>query len=176
MGAVKVPPAFKLSQTIAAFFGGGALAQFPEFYQQYLQRLAGRMDELRQRTQEIATDAAAQGLEVQAYIARFLDSPAHALEGERMVQAMESAQRTDSALRALSQADTWQQLPLFLRHLDPALARDAGSLFQPALPLTLAGVVYALVGAVAGALLLVGAIKTVALARRQVLKTQSERP
>jgi hypothetical protein len=78
---------------LAGLAGGGALAQFPEFYQQYLQRLAGRMDEVRQRADEIARDAVASGLDVQAYIARFLDSPAHAMEGERMAEALEWPRR-----------------------------------------------------------------------------------
>lgn len=156
----------------AALAGGGALAQFPEYYQQYLQRLAGRLDELHQRAQEIANDAAAQGLDVPAYIARFLDSPAHALEGERMADTLESATRLGTAYDALARADAWQQLPLFLRHLDPALARDVASLFQPALPLGLAGLIYALFGAAIGILAIGGGVKAIGLARRRAAKAQ----
>lgn len=156
----------------AALAGGGVLAQFPEYYQQYLQRLAGRLDEQRQRAQEIANDASAQGLDVQAYIARFLDSPSHALEGERMADALESATRLGTAYDALARADAWQQLPIFLRHVDPALAHDTGSLFQPALPLGLAGLIYALVGAAIGILAVGGGAKAVGLARRRAAKAQ----
>lgn len=160
----------------AALAGGGALAQFPEFYQQYLQRLAGRLDELRQRAAEIANDAAAQGLDVQAYIARFLDSPAHALEGERMAEALENAARLGTAYDALARADAWQQFPLFLRHLDPALAGDAASLFQPALPLGLAGLIYALFGAALGVLAVGGGAKAIGLARQRAVKAQGQDP
>ena len=167
---MSVQSVLRLIQIPAALVGGGTLAQFPEFYQQYLQRLAGRMDEVRQRAQEIANDAAAQGLDVQAYIARFLDSPAHALEGEHMAEALESAARLDAAYGALVQADAWQQLPLFLRHVDPALAHDAGSLFQPALSLTLAGLIYALAGAAIGIIAVTGCAKAIALMRQRVGK------
>jgi hypothetical protein len=161
---------------LAGLAGGGALAQFPEFYQQYLQRLAGRMDEVRQRADEIAGDAVANGLGVQAYIARFLDSPAHAMEGERMAEALESAVRLDAAYGALAHAGAWQRLPLFLRHFDSALARDTGSLFQPALPLTFGGLIYALAGAAVGILAVMGGAKAVALLRQRAVKAQRESP
>jgi hypothetical protein len=161
---------------LAGLAGGGALAQFPEFYQQYLQRLAGRMDEVRQRADEIAGDAVASGLDVQAYIARFLDSPAHAMEGERMAEALESAARLDAAYGALAHAGAWQRLPLFLRHFDSALARDTGSLFQPALPLTFGGLIYALAGAAVGILAVMGGAKAVALLRHRAVKAQRESP
>jgi len=166
----------KLLQILAGLTGGGALAQFPEFYQQYLQRLAGRMDEVRQRADEIAGDAMANGLDVQTYIVRFLDSPAHAMEGERMAEALESAARLDAAYGALAHAGAWQQLPLFLRHFDAALARDTGSLFQPALPLTFGGLIYALDGAAVGILVIMGGAKTFALLRQRTVKTQRESP
>lgn len=161
---------------MAGLAGGGALAQFPEFYQQYLQRLAGRMDEVRQRADEIARDAVASGLDVQAYIARFLDSPAHAMEGERMTEALESAARLDAAYGALAHAGAWQRLPLFVRHFDSALARDTGSLFQPALPLTFGGLIYALAGAAVGILAVMGGAKAVTLLRHRAVKAQRESP
>jgi len=161
---------------LAGLAGGGALAQFPEFYQQYLQRLAGRMDEVRQRADEIARDAVASGLDLQGYIARFLDSPAHAMEGERMAEALESAARLDAAYGALAHAGAWQRLPLFLQHFDSALARDTGSLFQPALPLTFGGLIYALAGAAVGILAVMGGAKAVALLRHRAVKAQRESP
>jgi hypothetical protein len=46
-----------------------------------------------------------------------------------------------------------------VRYFDSALARDTGSLFQPALPLTFGGFIYALAGAAVGILAVMGGAK-----------------
>ena len=63
-----------------------------------------------------------------------------------------------------------------MRHFDSALARDTGSLFQPALPLTFGGLIYALAGAAVGILAVMGGAKAVALLRHRAVKAQRESP
>ena len=74
---------------IGALFGGALSSQFPEFYQQYLQRLGGRRDQAMARAEEIVMDAESHGLGVADYVQRFLDSEQHALEGRRMLESFE---------------------------------------------------------------------------------------
>ena len=147
---------------------GGALltAQFPEFYQQYLQHLSGRLFEVRRRAEEIAADASAQGLDVESYIAMFTDSPAHALEGARMAETLALSERLSVSYEALSTSDAWSRLPVFLGHFDSRLAGDTLRIFEPALPLSTAGLLYALLGAGAGLLCVAGCTRAISSLRR----------
>ena len=52
----------------AAVLGAGAFAQFPEFFQQYLQRLGGRVDQARIDLDRILSDAALLGRTLEAYL------------------------------------------------------------------------------------------------------------
>ena len=144
---------------VAALFAcGGAVAfgQFPEFFQQYLQRLGGALDQVRQRGAEIIADAAAKGLSVESYIAGFLASPSHALEGLRMQDSLLKLSQMERTHELLSTAPAWQRSGLFLRYSDQALAEETLRAFQPALPITIEGLGYALTGGFL-ALLLYGA-------------------
>lgn len=141
---------------IAAATGALLVGQFPEFFQQYLQRLGGSLDELRDRAAEILADAAAKGLSAEAYIASFLDSPAHALEGARMQDSLTRLPQMEEAYRVLSEAAPWERAGLFLTHSDSLVATRTLEAFKPALPVTPEGLGYGLLGAAAGLLLLAG--------------------
>src|SRR5690606_12726079 len=53
---------------------------------------------------------------------------------------------------------------VFIRHLDPEIARATWSIYQPAVPTTLEGLLYALAGVVCALTLYYGAIKYPTLA------------
>jgi hypothetical protein len=142
------------------------MAQFPEFYQQYLQHLSGRLAEVRRRAHEIAADASAKGLDVESYIATFTGSPAHALEGARMAETLALSERLSVSYNALSTSDPWSRLPVFLRQFDGGLAGDTLRIFEPAVPLSTAGLLYALLGAGVGLLFVAGSAKAVTSLRR----------
>src|SRR3546814_12471901 len=74
--------------SLGAATGGALLSQFPEYYTHYVQRLGGRIDQARLRAAGIREDAAAMGLSVEDYIASFLESAPHSLEGERMAESI----------------------------------------------------------------------------------------
>ena len=141
--------------SLAALVGGATVAQFPEFFQQYLQRLGGRLDLARERVQEISIDAASQGIEVTAYIDLFTASPVHVQEGRRMAQSIDEATRLQEAHDALTSAAAWEALPRMLHHLDLGIAGQTANAFQPALPISTAGILYACIGGLVGLLVAV---------------------
>ena len=134
-----------------AFGGGSVTSQFPEFYQQYAQRLGGHLDQAKLRLDEIAADAQTKGLTVEAYIQSFLDSEPHRLEGQRMQESFITVDRLTQAEEALKDASILEQPATFASYFDPALAEAVGAAFKPALPLTIEGIIYAITG---GALVL----------------------
>ncbi|MEM6322177.1 MAG: DUF2937 family protein [Pseudomonadota bacterium] len=130
--------------------GAASLSQFPEFSQQYLQRLAGAVDELRALV--IAFDAAAQaaGISRDAALAELSGSPFKTelqttLAGQ--ITRFEALSASYSALRA---AEPLERLALFFRFNDPDLARRTWEDFRPGLPITRDGLFCAGLGFAAG--------------------------
>ncbi len=161
----------RVFQGLLAFGGGSVTSQFPEFYQQYTQRLGGHLDQARLRLAEISVDAQTMGLSVEAYIQTFLDSDPHRLEGQRMQESFVTVDRLAQAEQALKSATILEQPGVFAAHFDPTLAQAVGEAFKPALPLTMAGIIYALTG---GAIaLLLWQLGRLALRHRSVEKVET---
>lgn len=156
---------------IGALFGGALSSQFPEFYQQYLQRLGGRRDQAMARAEEIVMDAESHGLGVADYIQRFLDSEQHALEGRRMLESFEDAARLGEALEALTGAAPWQHASRFAQYFDHSIAEATFAIFTPALPLTLEGLSYAVAGGLTAASLITGGKKSLHGLKARILDT-----
>ncbi|MEM7173491.1 MAG: DUF2937 family protein [Pseudomonadota bacterium] len=146
---------FRLASTLSAVVSGGLTSQFPEFYQQYRQRLGGHLDQAKERMTEITVDAQSKDLSVKDYIQSFLDSPAHTLEGQRMQDSFVTVERLSMAETALQQASLVGQPATFAQHFDPTLAQAVAETFQPAFPLTPAGLIYGGAGALLGWLILI---------------------
>ena len=144
--------------TILAAVAGVCFAQLPAFLQQYLQRLGGHVDEARLSLSQITA-----GAQVST-----LDAPT--------LQALTvSLEQRASALAAGEQAINGASASLrplvFLREFDMDIAAATLRAFEPAVPLSITGLVYALVGIVAGWLfyeLIKAPIGAVARRRRRV--------
>ena len=146
----------RLINGLAALFGAGAFAQFPAFYQQYLQRLGGRLDQTRDDLQRLLADAETLGRSIEAYIQE-LQNAGTAAAGHAARRELERLGRADefqTAYGALEQATPLERPFMFAKHLDPTIARDTLSGFEPAVPATAEGVCYALAGALVAMLLL----------------------
>lgn len=148
----------RLLKTFVAVLFALVFSQLPSFAQQYHQRLAGRLDLALQREAEITADARSMSLPVKAYIQRFLDSPDHALEGRRMTDSLMLAQRLTRQEEALRQATPIAAPLLLVAQYDGELTGDVLRLYRPGLPLGLAGLAYALFGALFGFLGLAGTV------------------
>ncbi|WP_323766178.1 DUF2937 family protein [Marinovum sp.] len=138
--------------------GAVGLSQFPEFSQQYAQRLGGAVDELSRMVSEFEADAAAVGL-----------SPAEALSqlsrGESLARArsvtmaatIERHDRLSADLAALEGAGPFTRAYFATRMTDSTIAERAWQAYKPAVPATFEGVTFAGVGYLTG-LLVVGAL------------------
>lgn len=137
-----------LLDRVLCLVGAVLFAQAPEFMQQYLQRLGGRLDEARRQLEQLTDVATNSGLTLDQLIADTASSPDPAvvrLGG--VVRA--TAARVDSlaaADAAIRHASLFTRPFVFMRHLDPAIARATAAIFRPAVPTTVEGVIYALIG------------------------------
>jgi peroxiredoxin len=131
---------------VIGFICAGLLSQFPEFSQQYLQRLAGAVQVLKVDVDELDADAAALGLSRAALLGQMAGTPA----GERRARAafarIERYDALNAALNDLRGAGPWARLAQAYRFTDFELARGAMADFRPALPLTVESAVLALIG------------------------------
>ena len=123
-------------------------SQIPEFMQQYLQRLGGHLDEARRQLQQFHQTAEQSGLTLDRLIGQTTANadPAVAKLGGVMTEAMTRVDTLASAQAAIHDASLWTRPFVFLRHMDPAIAHATWSIFKPAVPTTLEGLVYALSG------------------------------
>ena len=129
-----------LAGTIVAASFGLAGSQLLEFIQQYRQRLGGHLVEAQLALRSTLDNTAFQRLDVAARQA--LAAP----QSDRITHLA-------TASRALGDAGTWD-LPLrFFWRIDLPIAAATFKSFQPAIPLTLVSLTYAVVGMVVGWLL-----------------------
>jgi Protein of unknown function (DUF2937) len=139
-----------------AILGGLALAvllsQFPEYAQQYTQRLGGAVDELRTITTEFDSAATAAGLTRQQALAHYAQSPDSFLEGRggSMTATFARYDQLSLTLAELRQAGPLQRLEHLPDYLDSDVGKRTLDDFQPALPETNEGLLYALAGLVLG--------------------------
>ena len=133
---------------VLCVLGAVLFSQAPEFMQQYLQRLGGHLDEARRQLahfQQVATQA---GITLDRLISQTSASPEPTVAklGGVIGETVARVDTLAAAQAALQDASLWTRPFVFLRHLDPAIARATWSIFKPAVPTTAEGLVYALAG------------------------------
>ncbi len=148
----------RIADALAGTAGAALLAQFPAFYQQYVQRLGGRLDQALLAVERLQEAASEQGLKLSAYVRYFLDAedPIFRREGQNLVTTLSEAQDLKQAHAALSEAGPLSRPMVFLDHLDPDLVRATFERYVPALPIDSEGLVYAALGLLLGLVLLAG--------------------
>lgn len=137
-----------LFDRVFAVVGALVCAQAPMFIQQYSQQLSGRVAELKLQVGAIA-GAAAQGQKsVPQYIQRFIDSGDQdfILQGELMERMTLRYGNLSEALEDLNTTSIWAKPFVFIRDFNWDIASITFTDFQPGLPFTLEGLVYALIG------------------------------
>lgn len=141
--------------TLAAGLAGAALlSQFPEFSQQYTQRLAGKVEELTRFVAEFDADAAKVGVSrEQALIDLARGGAIGAERAQTMVSTIERRQRLSVALEDLRASGPFSQVYHANAFGDGELVRGTLSDFKPAMPLTFAGLIFAGVGFLLGLLI-----------------------
>ncbi len=137
-----------LIDRILCVLGAILFSQGPEFMQQYLQRLGGHLDEARRQLAVFQQTAAQAGLSLDQFISQTGANPDTSVArlGGVMSGAVERVSTLQSAHDALLHAALWERPFVFVRHLDVAIARATGAVYQPAVPTTAEGLLYALAG------------------------------
>jgi hypothetical protein len=144
-------------------------SQAPEFAQQYQQRLGGAIGELRPIVENFDADAQRSDLTREEALALYGKSHEQFLRdrGKSMVEVFERYERLVRQRDALNAAGDLARPVLVAYSADSLLGSDTAEDFQPGMPLTLTGLVYAAIGFGVSLLLALGLRGLLTLNRRR---------
>jgi hypothetical protein len=131
---------------ICALGGGACTSQFPEFSQQYLQRLGGQQDALIQITQDFDASAVASGLTREGALMELSGSEFREAHRADMETAFARLSRVESDLTLLRAAGPIERMLLPHRFRDAQTLEATWADFKPAVPLTVSGLIAAGIG------------------------------
>lgn len=131
-----------------AIIGSISLAQFPQFYSQYLQRLGGHLDEARRIVAEYSKTAASFNLSLHDYIGihQTASDPVLQSTGTIIDNSLARLAYLEKSFQALENSTLLNRWWLFLTNLDSAIFRQTCSQYTPGLALTIESLIYALSG------------------------------
>jgi hypothetical protein len=137
-----------LLDRVLAVVGAVLFSQAPEFFQQYLQRLGGHLDEARRILAQFERTAGEAGLPLDRFIERTSANSDYAVArlAGVMTDAVARVQELAAAFAALRDASPWTKPFVYLRDLDTAIARATWTDYRPAVPTTAEGLMYAAAG------------------------------
>ncbi len=133
--------------------GALALSQFPEFSQQYVQRLSGAVDELRAVTFAFDTAARVGGLSREEALAELKGTRFGDQFSDDMRARIYRFERLNADQQALVGAAPLERLARFWRFRDADLAQRTWADYRPAVPVSLEGLTFAGIGYAGGWLL-----------------------
>ena len=141
--------------------GGGVLclcaaSQFPEYAQQYVQRLGGAVDELRTVAADFDKSAEAVGYTREEALASMTGNDFQIRRQDDMTRLFARLDRLSAHYTALREASALERVAAITRFDDGTIAARAWDDFKPAVPLTRDGLVFAGLGFGAGFLTLFG--------------------
>lgn len=139
-----------LVDRILCVVGAVLFAQAPEFMQQYLQRLGGHLAEARRQLAQFEEIARQAGKSVQELATQYAANadPAVVSMGKLVNDSELRVSALGAAEAAIRDASVWSRPFVFLRQLDWEIARGTGSIYKPAVPTTIEGLLYGLIGVV----------------------------
>jgi hypothetical protein len=131
---------------------GLCLSQFPEYAQQYTQRLGGAVDELRIITAEFEVAAKQAGLTLEQAIDRYSKTGDSfiAARGESMARTFSRYQTLSATLAEVRGATGWERFTRMPEYFDTEIGQRTLSDYQPAVPVTVEGLSYAAAGFAVG--------------------------
>lgn len=134
--------------------GAAMLSQFPEFFQQYTQRLGGRLDEVRTQVDALESRASSSGKTLNAYLEQFLVSRDRDVqqEGRALAALVQRRATLATAYSALAGTSQFWRARAFAEHVDMDIAKATARDYKPATPLTAESAVYSGAGFGAGGL------------------------
>lgn len=133
-------------------FGGALASQLPEFSQQYRQRLGGAVDALAQVVADFDASAQAEGLSRETALAQMQGTAFLDRRRTDMARTFDRYDRLQADLVALNGAGPFMRTYRVARSTDPEVAYATLASYEPAVPLTVAGGLFAATGLLAGIL------------------------
>lgn len=136
---------------VGGLSGAAGMSQFPEFSQQYTQRLGGAVDELKVIVEQFDQDASGLGLSREAALADLAQGgEIGALRAERMTGVFARYDRLQAALDQLQGAGPFSRAYYAAQLNDADLAKATWEDYKPSVPLTFEGIVFSGAGLIAG--------------------------
>lgn len=159
----------RLIASVGGLALAAALSQFPEYAQQYTQRLGGAVDELKVITEEFDRAATQGGLTREAALERYTAAGDDFLAGRgtSMSATFERYAFLSSTLSQIQGAGPVERLQSLPAYLDTDIGRRTLENYQPAVPVTVEGILYAGAGFIIGYLGLSGLVRFCALPFRR---------
>jgi hypothetical protein len=142
--------------------GAVALSQFPEFSQQYLQRLAGNVDALGRVAAEFDASAAQAGLDRESALASMTGTAFAGLHQSDMRAAFARLARLQSDLVLLREAGPVERVFLPQRFMDAETLAATWRDYRAAVPATTSGLATAALGYVGGWAAVLGVLSLLA--------------
>ncbi|MEO0401882.1 MAG: DUF2937 family protein [Pseudomonadota bacterium] len=139
--------------------GGASASQFPEFSQQYSQRLGGAVDALAEVVTDFDASAHAAGLDRATALAQLEGTPFLDRRHTDMKRTFARHTQLSADLALLENAGPFMRAYHGARMTDSDVAKAALAAYQPALPLNMAGAVFAGTGFFAGLLAVWAALR-----------------
>jgi len=144
---------------VAAVVGAVAGSQVPGFMQHYMQRLGGHLDEAERNLQgwrDIAGTVGSSGVADLANSYVLTADPKVIAAGQKCMADITRVHELQGALTALQDASVWSRPFVFIRNLDPEIAKATLGSFTMNVPLDIEGLFYAASGLVLCLLLYLG--------------------
>ncbi|WP_147103596.1 DUF2937 family protein [Tateyamaria sp. syn59] len=142
---------FRAIVLAGGLLGGAMASQFPEFSQQYQQRLGGAVDALGEVVADFDASAQAAGLTRDAALAQMQGTDFLDRRRTDMTRTFDRYTRLRTDLETLATAGPFMRVYHAAHSTDTEVASAALSAFKPAIPLTLAGAIFAGAGFLTGA-------------------------
>ena len=134
---------------VSALTGLVVFSQAPEFSQQYRQRLGGALDELRQVVEDFDADAAASGLDRSAALRQMKSSGDTLVKdrGHSMGRVISRHEALSAQKHNMDNAHPVTRPLFILRYPDTRVLNGAWEDYEPAVPVTQAGIIFGGTGA-----------------------------
>ncbi|MEO1557968.1 MAG: DUF2937 family protein [Pseudomonadota bacterium] len=142
--------------------GGASASQFPEFAQQYTQRLGGAVDALGEVVADFDASAADAGLTRDAALGELRGSAFLDARRQDMARTFARYESLQADLAKLESSGPFMRAYHATSMTDRDVARAAMETFKPAVPLDMAGLTFAASGFLAGLIAIWAALKLLA--------------
>lgn len=133
---------YRAALLCASLIVGAGAAQLPEYTQQYVQRLGGAVDALRDVTADFDASAKSAGLTREAALAQMTGTPFLEARQQDMRRTFARYDSLSQQLITLQGAPAGARTLAILRGPDREVAAAAYAAFRPALPATAEGLLF----------------------------------